>query len=389
MVSSAKDQADVIEQFLFEIIETEEYKAVEYLAFSIYKPMLDYFTSLRTKENTFPTPPFLIPLVNRVGELFCEKGITGDNILNYMENNDSHGWIMYYDTAFIRRPGVTGTIQVEAEFLFLIISGFILDTFGKKYIDINDMLLGEQFAYETNQYGLTSVPGVEFRADSFIFDGKAYLYNLLTNKSKIGFFDGMPGFAKIITENVDSGDILLRLDERLAVPADQIISYSTLNFEKFRGPQFHFTDTDFTKAKTIIVHIDSKTYDKLLMVIKKDYDDTRKKAFLHIEIETLPYCPTGEANSPCITTFLHGMYYPEDDVFTHIDYTKNQYIYSDYEQKYADANPEIPIDFYAEKKLHYKIWCIENGTYSREIWYKLMVASLHKKYQTLLDEILA
>ena len=61
MVSSAKDQADVIEQFLFEIIETEEYKAVEYLAFSIYKPMLDYFTSLRTKENTFPTPPFLIP----------------------------------------------------------------------------------------------------------------------------------------------------------------------------------------------------------------------------------------------------------------------------------------------------------------------------------------
>ena len=129
--------------------------------------------------------------------------------------------------------------------------------------------------------------------------------------------------------------------------------------------------------------------DKLLMVIKKDYDDTRKKAFLHIEIETLPYCPTGEANSPCITTFLHGMYYPEDDVFTHIDYTKNQYIYSDYEQKYADANPEIPIDFYAEKKLHYKIWCIENGTYSREIWYKLMVASLPKKYHILLDEILA
>lgn len=216
--------------------------------------MLDYFASLRTKENTFPTPPFLIPLVTRVGELFCEKGITGDNILNYMEKNDSHGWIMYYDTAFIRRPGTTKTIQVEAEFLFLIISGFILDTFGKKYIDINDMLLGEQFAYETNQYGLTPVPGVEFRADSFIFDGKAYLYNLLTNKSKIGFFDGMPGFAKIITENVDSGDILLRLDERLAVPADQIISYSTLNFEKFRGPQFHFADTDFTKAKTIIVH---------------------------------------------------------------------------------------------------------------------------------------
>lgn len=389
MLSSAKDQADVIEQFLLEIIETEEYKAVEYLAFSICKPILDYFSSLRTKENTFPTPPVLIPLVNRIGELFCEKGITLENILNYMEENDSDGWIRYYDITFIRRPGATENFQVEAEFLFLIISGFILDTFRKKYIDINDMLLGEQFAYKTNQYSLTSVPGVEFREDSFIFDGKAYLYNLLTNKSKISFSDGMPGFAKIITENVNSGDVLLRLDERLAVPADQIISYSTLNFDKFRGPQFHFVDTDFTKAKTIIVHIDPKTCDKLLMVIKKDYDDARKKAFLHIEIETLPYCPNREANSPCITTFLHGMYYPEDDVFTHIDYAKNQYLYSVYEKKYADANPKIPIDFYAEKKLHYKIWCIENGTYSREIWYKLMVASLHKKYHILLDEILA
>ena len=42
--------------------------------------------------------------------------------------------------------------------------------------------------------------------------------------------------------------------------------------------------------------------------------------------DTYEYCPTGEADSPCITSFLHGMYYPEDDVFTHIDYTKNQYI---------------------------------------------------------------
>ncbi len=83
------------------------------------------------------------------------------------------------------------------------------------------------------------------------------------------------------------------------------------------------------------------------------------------------------------------MYYPEDDFFTHIDYSKNQYAYSDYKQKYTDANPEIPIDFYCEKRLHYKIWCIENGKYSREIWYKLMVTSVHEKYHVLLDEILA
>ncbi len=389
MATTINDQTEEIEQFLIETTETEEYKSVEYLAFSIYRPMLDYFTSLRNKENKFITPLFLVPLVNRVGELFCAKGISGDNILNYMEKNDSHGWVMYYDTAFIRKPGVTETIQVDAEFLFLIITGFILDTFGKKHIDINEMVEGEQFAYETNQYRLTAVPGVVFKTDSFIFDGKAYVYNILTNKSKIEFFDTMPGFAKIITEDVGTGDILLRLDERLAVPAEQIISYSTINFEKFRGPQFHFADTDLAKAKTIIVHIDPKTCDKLLMVIKKDYDAVQKKSFLHVEIETLPYCHAGMNNFPCITTFLHGMYYPEDDVFTHIDYTKNQYIYADYEKKYADADPDVPVDFYAEKKLHYKIWCIENGRYSRETWYKLMVASLHEKYHSLLDEILA
>lgn len=383
------DQNEEIEQFLIEVTETEEYKSVEYLVFSILKPMLDYFTLLRNKDNKFRIPAFLVPLVNRVGELFCAKGISGDNILNYMEKNNSHGWIMYYDTAFIRKPGMTGTIQVDADFLFLIITGFILDTFGKKYVNINEMVEGEQFAYETNQYGLTPVPGVVFKEDSFIFDGKAYVYNLLTNKSKIEFFDTMPGFARIITDDVNTGNILLRLDERLAVPADQIISYSTLNFEKFRGPQFHFSDTDLEKAKTIIVHIDTETCDKLLMVIKKDYDNVLKKSFMHIEIETLPYYPTGMPNSPCITTFLHGMYFPEDDYFTHIDYTKNQYLYSDYEKKYADADPQVPVDFYAEKKLHYKIWCIENGKYSRETWYKLMVVSLPKKYHVLLDEILA
>lgn len=40
-------------------------------------------------------------------------------------------------------------------------------------------------------------------------------------------------------------------------------------------------------------------------------------------------------------------------------------------------------------ELHYKIWCIENGRYTREVWYNLMTASLNEKYRTLLDEILA
>ena len=58
----------------------------------------------------------------------------------------------------------------------------------------------------------------------------------------------------------------------LALPKEQAISYSTLNFEKYHGPQFHFNQTSLKSPKTITVHIDEGTLDKLLMVVKQDYD---------------------------------------------------------------------------------------------------------------------
>jgi hypothetical protein len=178
--------------------------------------------------------------------------------------------------------------------------------------------------HNANQYGLSTVPGIVFKRDYFIFDNKAYLYSLLTNTSVIEFADSMPGFARIITEQINTGDVLLKLDERLALPANQAVSYSTLNSEKFYGPQFHFADSIFKKQKTIIVHIDKESCDKLLMVIKPDYDVKCQEEFLHIEIETLPFATAEESRTHFITTFLHGMYYPANDCFIHIDYTKNQ-----------------------------------------------------------------
>jgi hypothetical protein len=83
------------------------------------------------------------------------------------------------------------------------------------------------------------------------------------------------------------------------------------------------------------------------------------------------------------------MYYPDRDVFTHIDYTKNQYELKDYLLKYSESINEVPIDFYTAKELHYKIWCVENGEYSRNTWYAFMITSLTPKYQKLLNEILA
>ncbi len=383
-------QIEKIEQFLIGITESKEYLLKEYLIFSIRKNFLHYLSGARLKD--FEIPLYLKDLVEYVDEKFKDSNITADNMLDYMLNNDINNWVFYYDVTFLRPVNInssTRKVRCDRKLFMLILTGYILDCFKNNKIDIQQIVDNEQLNYETNQYGLSIVNHVEFKRDYFIIDNKAYLYNILTNVSVLEFTDCMPGFARIITEQITNGDILLRLDERLALPVNQAISYSTLNFEKFYGPQFHFKDSIFEKQKNIIVHIDNETNDKLLMVVKQDYDSIRKAAFLHIEIETLPYIDFDAKRTHCITTFLHGMYYIQEDCFTHIDYTKNQYSFADYINKYSESTKGILIDFYAKKELHYKIWCVENGRYSREVWYNLMIVSLSEKYRNLLDEILA
>ena len=58
-----------------------------------------------------------------------------------------------------------------------------------------------------------------------------------------------------------------------------------INFEKYRGPQFHFNDTILKNQKTITIHIDEETADKLLLVVKQKHDDNSQKPFWHIELE--------------------------------------------------------------------------------------------------------
>lgn len=380
-----------IDEFLLDITETAEYKRIEYLIFSIRMNYLHYMAISRIVK--FEIPKYLENLIGIVIDKFNESGISTVDMLQYMLDNDINNWIHYYAYTFII-PVAKGeeneAVNDLSELYAFVLTGYILDTFREKRIDIKNLVEGQVLAHKTNQYDLTVVDGVEFKRDYFVFEGKAYLYSILTNTNTMRFGDTMPAFARIITEQVKDGNILLRLDERLALPINQAISYSTLNFEKYRGPQFHFKDSILKNPKTITIHIDENTADKLLLVIKKKVDNNSKKDFWHIELETLPYRDTASKGKYCITTFLHGMYYPEDDCFTHIDCTKNQYEMSEYIKKYSECEPDIPVDLHTKSnELHFKIWCIENGRYTREVWYNLMTASLNEKYRTLLDEILA
>lgn len=379
-----------IDEFLLDITETAEYKSIKYLIFSIRMNYLHYMAISRIVK--FEIPKYLENLIGIVIDKFNESGISTVDMLQYMLNNDINNWIHYYAYTFII-PVAKGeeneAVNDLSELYAFVLTGYILDTFLEKRIDIKNLIEGQVLSHKTNQYDLTVVDGVEFKRDYFVFEGIAYLYSILTNTNTMQFGDTMPAFARIITEQVKDGNILLRLDERLALPINQAISYSTLNFEKYRGPQFHFKDSILKNPKTITIHIDENTADKLLLVIKKKVDNNSKKDFWHIELETLPYRDTASKGKYCITTFLHGMYYPEDDCFTHIDCTKNQYEMSEYIKKYSECEPDIPVDLHTKSnELHYKIWCIENGRYTREVWYNLMTASLNEKYRTLLDEIL-
>ena len=47
----------------------------------------------------------------------------------------------------------------------------------------------------------------------FVFEDKAYLYSILTNTTPLQFGDSMPGFARLICDEVSERNILLRLDE--------------------------------------------------------------------------------------------------------------------------------------------------------------------------------
>lgn len=379
-----------IDEFLLDISETAEYKSIKYLIFSIRMNYLHYMAISRIVK--FEIPKYLENLIGIVIDKFNESGISTVDMLQYMLDNDINNWIHYYAYTFII-PVAKGeeneAVNDLSELYAFVLTGYILDTFREKRIDIKNLIEGQVLSHKTNQYDLTVVDGVEFKRDYFVFEGIAYLYNILTNTNTMQFGDTMPAFARIITEQVKDGNILLRLDERLALPINQAISYSTLNFEKYRGPQFHFKDSILKNPKTITIHIDENTADKLLLVIKKKVDNNSKKDFWHIELETLPYRDTASKGKYCITTFLHGMYYPEDDCFAHIDCTKNQYEMSEYIKKYSECEPDIPVDLHTKSnELHYKIWCIENGRYTREVWYNLMTASLNEKYRTLLDEIL-
>lgn len=390
-----------IELFLLELAESNECKTILYKRLAIQKLMGIYFSQ---KVRIAEIDPFMIPFAELIKSKITTSNINIDELVKYMIENDPSTCSLFaastwftpkseisaieYMSIVAKQKVITPYVDtVDLDAITLMVVCYIFDNLTSRTIDIERFVEGEIFNYQTNQYNLTKVNGATFKLDGLIFDNKGYYYNVLTNKTLMNPLDTMVGFARIISDEASHCDILYRLDERLSMPANEYRDYTGAAFAKYRGPQFDFSAKNLTDKKTIIVHYDERTLNKLLMVIKQDIDQSTGEEFLHVEIETLPY--VNQNRKYVITTFLHGMYYLEKGNFTHIDYANNQYSTETYLQKYADSKTGLPIDQYTEtKSLHYKIWCVENGSISKETWYKLMIISLPELYQKLLNEIL-
>lgn len=390
------------ELFILKMAETDECQKIMYKRLSIHMLMGLYLTS---KPERGTIDPFMIPFRDLIKKHIETEALDIDNLIKYMIDNDrSNCAIFIATTLFTPKKGLSSIAYfsaiaehkiltpfvdtIDLDIVALMVVTFIFDNLHPNTITINEIIGNEQFMYATNQYNLTKVNGAIFKKDGLIFDGKGYYYNYFTNKSMLDPYDNMVGFARIINDNTKDCDIFYRLDERLSMLESEYNDYTGVAFAKFRGPQFNFSKNNLTGQKNIIVHFDTNTLDKLLMVIKQDRNQNTGEEFFHIELETLPYKKIVPKN--VITTFLHGIYYPKIEKFTHIDYAKNEYEGFIYSQKYTDSQNGLPIDQYtATRDLHYKIWCIENGEFSKETWYKLMIISLPPIYQQLLNEMLA
>lgn len=388
-----------IEDLILDVIDLKSFNDAGYYAFHLRKNMGNLF-----KYKWEGIPSFLGLICNDIKKLIAKYNIHKDEIILCITNDSWYIWVctnilkakddtineMEILGRILSKKNVSEIVEVDEEKLLCAFTCYIIDNYYNFNCDFLMITQDEKFDYETNDYKLTRIVNPKFLLGGFIFDNKYYPYSIFIKTNRIEFTDKLPGIIKTIKDNTCDADILFRLDSRLATPIEEIISFTTYDFQKFRGPNFNFKNTELNGVKTKIVHIDENTLDKLLMIIKKDYDTELNLEFWHIEIETLPYLDEKKYKSNLVTvTFIHAKYYPDRNIFNHIDYIKNQYDYDKYILKYQDLNNyEIPIDFYTSKNCHYKVWCIENGEFTINTWYELVTLSIDSVYQALFDEIL-
>lgn len=251
---------------------------------------------------------------------------------------------------------------------------------------ISEIYRNEVLRIPHNKYGLSLVNEAKFLRQGFIIDERYYLYNIFFDTTIGDALDEIPYTIKIINDEIPERNLFFRCDEKVAVPADKMISTATMDFQKYRGITVDFADIEkLVYKKEIVVHYNPEHLDKVVMVIKPDMD-WEGCSFYHIEVEEL-WNPSKAKDSFVITNYIHSQYYPDKKIFNHVDFSVNQYSKTVFEEKYRDAvsDTEILIDKYGDK--HYKIWCVESDAIEISTWSKLVCATLDEPFRDLFIEM--
>lgn len=396
----------IMDELILEILSLDLYRSTSYYVYHLNFPLFKCFGGLKWNG----TQNYLKPLVNETKQLIEKSEISQETILQYLASDILNPSYLFVAQAILiyavpiklddiqrynivtNQTSLPKDIHIDDEILACALVCYVLD--GNRYSDwdFNIIVPEEKFFYSTNDYHLTKVDNINFRQNGFIFDNKYYLYNSYIDRKPLNARETVPAVFRIMQDGVDisQADLFFRLDERLAVQLDKSDICNYANFEKFYGTSFLFSKTRLERLKKINVYYNPETFNKLLMVIKKDYDTNLNEEFWHVEVEQLPNIAATYNPKFVLTTFVHGKYYPNRKSFTHIDFIKNEYRTDEYRKKHnGSSNPDISIDYYTETKdEHYKIWCIENIDMSEELWYKLTLVSLAPKYRVLFNEML-
>jgi len=311
----------------------------------------------------------------------CGKIITSDG-------RDEMEHMVAVSSAIDGTINFSDSFSIDEERLVFLFILTLIDCFAHRIHDVNEIVAYEKLTLPTDKYGLTDVTDAEFGRQGFKLNDKYYLYNIFLDTSIGSPLAEVPKIIEIIQSIKPPVQILTRCDENLAVPYSRMISTATTDFQKWRGITLNFDriTEQLKSGKETIVHFDQETLHKILVYVKQGADATGEE-FYHVNVEQLwnPAIFVG-TEDVIITNYIHGTYYPDREVFEHIDFSVNQYSREIFEAKYLDAEKLTGVSIGEYGNMHYKIWCIRGDHLIRTVWSNLVCSTLDLPFRSIFME---
>jgi hypothetical protein len=387
--------------FLNKMYDTKECQDILYRRRAITVPMTQYYSE---KKSFRAMDPDMVPFGKKVKDSLDE--VTIDELLQFMlEDKEDSGMMYAISTKLEPRKGVsyqeylyglknglrltTLVDRIENDLVALLVVCYVLDYIAPREIDIRDAIAQEKLIYDTNADGLTRVNSALFKRDGLIYNKKAYYYNGYTAKDALTPGDSIPGFIRIISDECGSAGVWSRIDGNLEMYPEDYYDYSSPSRTSLFANNYKIPDISFRTRDTFIVVDNAETIDKLTMSVRTGTEAGQD--MWEVFVESLPtVTETNFIDKTVRTSCVSGRYYPDNRTFGDIKYFIKQYDFSDYLDKYNTIEDGQSTSETAQiPSVDYHIWTVDSSSFSRDTWYKLVMAALPEMYRKMFAKIYA